>query len=235
MMADEASMSALSEEWQSILAQAERAINADERSMVAGWETLLALMAAETASLKADGLWRSGPRTMLGALGLQDRELPLVAGLAWILTPEGHHGLGDLVLASWLSRFDVPYEPSLPISVRLEESRRDHTGATRADMVIRAGTQCMLLEAKVYSIDHHAQCDRLARLWAPERPALVYLTRWGEPPTEAPESQRQWRRLAWSDVADIIDAAIQQRRPAAGVADYLLTLRHYHGRMRFTP
>jgi len=162
-------------------------------------------------------------------MGLEGRELPLVAGLAWMLTPEGHHGLGDLVLATWLARFNVPYKASGSVSVRLEETRRDLTGGTRADLVMRVGRSCVLVEAKVYSTDHHAQCDRLARLWASERPALVYLTRWGEPPADAPTSVDLWHRLAWSDVADMIDVAVQQRRPAAGVEDFLLTLRAYHG------
>ncbi|BCB74476.1 hypothetical protein Pflav_008860 [Phytohabitans flavus] len=77
-------MAALSEEWRGIVARAKHVAAAEGQDLVSGWESALASLAFETAGLKAQGRWRSGPRTLLAAMGLEGRGLTLVAGLAWM-------------------------------------------------------------------------------------------------------------------------------------------------------
>src|SRR5688500_9582883 len=52
--------------------------------------------------------WRSGGRTLLAALGLQYQEVPLCRGLAWLLDPQGGHGLGRHFLDAFLASLDPP-------------------------------------------------------------------------------------------------------------------------------
>jgi len=57
-------------------------------------------MRGEADSLRDQGRWRGGHRTLMHALGIQHREVFLTAGLAWLLDPDGWHGLGSRVLSS---------------------------------------------------------------------------------------------------------------------------------------
>ena len=51
-------------------------------------------MRREADSLRDQGRWRGGHRTLMHALGIQHREVFLTAGLAWLLDPDGWHGPG---------------------------------------------------------------------------------------------------------------------------------------------
>ena len=107
------------------------------------------------------------------------------------------------------------------------EETRD---ATRADIVIRFGDVCVVIEAKIWAGEQPRQADRLAEGWAEEVPALVFLTRSGAPPLTAVESRDSWRSIAWSQVATLIASAVAQRPNCEpGVREYLRTLEHYGG------
>lgn len=67
----------------------------------------LVAMVDERDVLVGQGLWRSGPRTMLGALGVQYREIMLTAGPAWLLQPDGHHRMGSAALDGFLRHLDI--------------------------------------------------------------------------------------------------------------------------------
>lgn len=190
-------------------------------------------MSVEAAEIKAAGGWRRGPRTVLQVLGLEQSELKLVRLLGWLLRPEGHHGLGNAVVAALLRHLDVPYSPSDEVVVSLEETRFDPTdgAATRADLVLRAGQRCVLVEAKVWAHEQPEQCDRLARLWRREAPSLVFLTPDGARPDSSRCAGDSWTPIRWEDVARIITDAVasNDHRPepasVSGVHDYVNTLR----------
>src|SRR4051794_28023907 len=90
----------LSDGWRTLV----RAERQADRQLVPQWDDRLEQMLAHQARLKADGHWRGGPRTLLGALDLHYRELVMTGGLAWLLRPDGHHGLGDSVLRALVDR-----------------------------------------------------------------------------------------------------------------------------------
>src|SRR4051794_32573059 len=87
-------IAALSNGWRALVGADRQA----DRLLVPQWNDRLEQMLAQQAQLKANGHWRGGPRTLLGALDLHYRELVMTSGLAWLLRPDGHHGLGDSVL-----------------------------------------------------------------------------------------------------------------------------------------
>jgi hypothetical protein len=189
-------------------------------------EARLTDLAAEAAELKAAGLWLSGHRTLLETVGLHEDERKLVGCLGWLLQPEGYHGLGNLVVKGLLDRLGIEYEPTATVRVRTEEALRDTDGAlTRADLVLRVGKRCVLVEAKVNAGEHNAQCDRLARLWAHENPTLVFLTPDGKQPQDAPCSGGRWTPLSWTQIAAIIARAAGPRPGSPGVHELLQTLR----------
>lgn len=194
------------------------------------WETELARMRADVAQLRADGMWRSGRRSLLGALEVHHSEVLMCRGLGWLLNPDGWHGLGTRFLDGLLAKLDVQTSVSASATLAIEEPRHD----TRADLVIRSGTTTVLIEAKIWAWEQPNQCDRLARHWRSETPKLVFLTRDGRCPTTAVESKGLWLTLAWSDIAEVLDQVVNPggviELPDGldpGVSEYLRTLKIY--------
>lgn len=190
------------------------------------WAKTFALMSGEEMRLREAGLWRTGGRTLLHALGLHHSEVHLCRGLAWLLTPDGWHGLGPRMLQGMLAELHRPADMPETVTVVTEEARRD----TRADIVVRSPEMTLLIEAKVFAAEQSRQCDRLAELWADESPELVFLTRHGGPPTSAIQSREQWRPMKWQRVAAILAQALdEQSAPNPGAEELLQTLTSYGG------
>ncbi len=216
-------LSVLASKWASLLAE-ERAL---DRLQLPLWERRFASARERQAELVSAGTWRGGPRTLLGALNLQDRELILTAGLAWLLRPDGHHGLGDSFLVALVARLDMDDVVTTDaVQVRLEETRRD----TRADLVVYSNTWTLLVEAKVFAVEQPEQLDRLHALWADDPDVrFVFLTSGSRVPYTNVKSHDRWTLLTWSDVADCLSQVITGRSGIApGVHEYLATLEAYH-------
>lgn len=197
----------MSEEWNAVLA---------------GWEQSIDSMRREAAALRDQGQWRGGHRTLMHALGFQHREVYLTAGLAWLLDPDGWHGLGSKVLSGLLMRLGLLPAIDYPVSVAVEETRSG--GETRADLVVRMPSLTLLIEAKVYADEQPGQCDRLAEAWADEKPTLVFLTLDGRLPYTAVTSAGLWHQMAWPQVGAVIAAAARASDCAPGVLDLLATI-----------
>lgn len=193
-------------------------------SPVPDWELQFTEMAKEMATLRSSGQWRSGGRTLLYALGLHRDEVRLCRALAWLMTPDGWHGLGDLLLAGLLNHLELEVADTTNATIVTEEVR----GQTRADIVARLGSRTLIIEAKVTAGEQPQQADRLAKGWADESPSLVFLTPEGGTPRTAVESAGQWRGVAWSDVAEALAWAVEQRPDCApGARDMLETIQRY--------
>lgn len=191
------------------------------------WARAFASMKQEQDRLIGLGHWRGGPRTLLGALGLEGFELRMTSGLAWLLRPDGHHGLGPAMLQRVLMELGVRDEvdPSLT-RVVVEETRG---GDTRADLVVYAPTWTIVIEAKVYAVEGPNQLARLHELWSSDPgPSFVFLTRGRRRPRSAGESATLWRNVTWERIAQIGRDAVPGRPTAPGVLDYLTTLEVYH-------
>jgi PD-(D/E)XK nuclease superfamily len=219
MIMDEAEgqLAQMSEEWNAVFVS-----SADDQAVLADWEQSIDSIRREADSLRDQGRWRGGHRTLMHALGIQHREVALTAGLAWLLDPDGWHGLGSRVLSGLLEQIGLPPAVSYPVSVAVEETRS--AGETRADLVVRMPGVTLVIEAKVYAHAQPDPCDRLAGAWAEEQPTLVFLTLDGRLPGTASASAALWRRLAWSQVAAVIANAARRSDYSPGVLELLATI-----------
>jgi hypothetical protein len=213
----EGQLAQMSEEWNAVLAS-----STDDQAVLADWEQSIDSMRREADSLRDQGLWRGGHRTLMHALGVQHREVFLTAGLAWLLAPDGWHGLGSRALSGLIRQLGLPSAVSHPVSVAVEETRSG--GETRADLVVRMPGVTLLIEVKVYADEQPGQCDRLAEAWADEKPTLVFLTLDGRLPYTAVTSAGLWHQLAWPQVAAVIADAARASDCAPGVLDLLATI-----------
>src|ERR1700761_4630860 len=213
----ETRLAQMSEEWTVILAS-----SFGDREVIGSWEQSIDSMRREADSLRDQGRWRGGYRTLMHALGIQHREVFLTAGLAWLLDPDGWHGLGSRVLSGLLGQIGLPPAIDYPVRVAVEEPRS--AGETRADLVVRMPGVTLLIETKVYADEQPGQCDRLADAWADEQPTLVFLTIDGRLPYTAVTSAGLWHQLSWPMVAAVIADTARASDCAPGVLDLLTTI-----------
>jgi hypothetical protein len=213
----EGQLARMSEEWNAILAS-----SIGDQAVLSDWEQSIDSMRREAAALRDQGRWRGGHRTLMHALGIQHHEVYLTAGMAWLLDPDGWHGLGSKVLSGLLVQLGLSPAIDYPVRVAVEESRSG--GETRADLVVRMPGVTLLIEAKVYADEQSGQCDRLADAWVTEQPTLVFLTLDGRSPRTAITSAALWHRMAWPQVAAIIADAARASDCAPGVRDLLATI-----------
>ena len=219
----ESRLATLTAAWRTLAAQE----CAQDVDAVTRWGSRLEQMQVTHRDLVQSGRWRGGPRTLLAALDLQYRELAMTAGLAWLLRPDGHHGLGPAVLDRLLDHLGiVGVGTEAGVRVVLEEHRVE----TRADLVIYGSDWTIVVEAKTFAVEQDRQLDRLYAHWQNElAPCFVFLTRGQRLPTTAVDSRGQWRALTWEQVADIARVAATSMTGAApGVHDYIATLEAYH-------
>jgi hypothetical protein len=140
-------------------------------------------------------------RTLMHAQGIHYLELPLTAGLAWLLDPDGWHGLGIHVLSGLLDQLGLTLTVARPVTVKTEEDRP--AWKTRADLVVRMPGTTLLFEAKVFPGEEASQCDRLSKAWEPEVPTRIFLTMDGRAPLTAVQSRGLWHSLTWTQVGEI--------------------------------
>lgn len=196
------------------------------------WLFALEGMRRTQADLVAEGRWRGGPRSLLGALRLEHQELTLTAGYAWLLRPDGHHGMGTKVLRALLDFLGLPPDLHLAdAAVVVEETRgMDEERSTRADLVVYGRDFTIVIEAKTGAIEQDKQLDRLHRLWSDDkRPTFVFLTRGTRAPLTAVDSAGEWVALSWRQIARMVRAAAASgAAPAPGALEYATTLEVYH-------
>ena len=79
-------------------------------------------MRREADSLRDQGRWRGGHRTLMHGLGIRHPEVDLTAGPAWLLDPDGWHGLGSRVLSGLLGQLGLTSTVGYPVRVAVEET-----------------------------------------------------------------------------------------------------------------
>lgn len=144
--------------------------------------------------------------------GLQRKEIPNTAALAWLLNPSGSHGFGRLPLQVLLriirsnGRKDIPADFIRFCRIQTETNPvGDETN--RVDIEITADNFFLLIEVKIDAGEQPQQIARYcddAKIRAADRPwAVVFITPQGRRPlTENPEFTPasvpclSWRQLA---------------------------------------
>jgi hypothetical protein len=201
----------------------EKSLNRDRQAGPAAWNGRMSSMGSEVDKLRNGGRWLGGKHTLMHALGIHYLELPLTAGLAWLLDPDGWHGLGSHVLSGLLGELGLPPVVGCPVTVTTEEARP--AWQTRADLVVRMPGTTLLFEVKVLSGEADQQCDRLSKAWEAEVPTRVFLTLDGRPPVTAVHSRGQWINLIWTQVGVIIRGAMDSGPDCApGAREFLATI-----------
>jgi hypothetical protein len=198
-----------------------------DAALVERWKQGFLRAKNEEQRLVEAGRWLGGPRTLLAALDLQYRELKMTAGLAWLLRPDGHHGLGRAVLDGILQAArSGTVDTSEDVHVVVEETRAD----TIADLVVYGRGWTMIVEAKTFAAERPRQLDRIYENWMDEpKASFVFLTRGHRLPVTAKLSKAQWHLLTWRQVAGTIRAAtVSAASVAPGVLDYTKTLELFH-------
>lgn len=184
--------------------EAEKPINIDA-SQLAEFFSLLAepLSAVQHPSLQFDP-WEIA--------GLQRKEVPNTAVLAWLLDPYGSHGFGRLPLQVLLrlirgqNRHDIPADFSQSCHIQTETSPTGDD-ISRVDIEISANNFFLLIEVKIDAGEQEKQVARYCRdaeIRAVNRPwAVVFLTPQGRRPlTGNPDLAVEsvpclsWRQLA---------------------------------------
>lgn len=196
------------------------------KDQVLDWDESIVSMCAEMSDLRIRGQWRSGGRTLLRELGIHHNEVLLCRGLAWLLTPDGWHGLGARFLTGILAALGASADGAGAALVATEECRH----WTRADIIVRLADTTLIFEAKIFALEQPDQADRIADEWADEHPTLVFLTRTGAQPVTAVESLGMWRTLTWRQLAGIADTAATATSAASnGAWEFIETLKEYGG------
>lgn len=91
----------LQAEWESVVGKLE--------SEVVSWEEVFEKVAGEDWEIRQRGRWVQGPANFFGILGRNRDELLHSAMLAWLLNPDGRHGLGG----AFLGRLVADHVPGL--------------------------------------------------------------------------------------------------------------------------
>jgi hypothetical protein len=197
---------------------------------VEAWEQPITNMTRDYGTIRAAGRWQRGPSDFFGVLRISRGELAHCSMIAWLLDPEGRHGLGRALLDCLADRHLSPID-RVGMRVRSVETEVQRY-ETRADIVVWGVTFTLIVEAKVDAGESWRQCDRLYDRFSTEPGSqFVFLTPSGRPPVTATgPAGNAFVPLSFQHVADCLEAALETRDPAIGrgteiARNYLDTLR----------
>jgi PD-(D/E)XK nuclease superfamily len=213
VLADEvARLELLRSEWDTLLAP--------PPGLIEDWAVWLEDIRRSEAVLREAGQWVRGPADLLGVLRLDHDEVRHCLALAWLLDPEGVHGLGTRLLRRLLDRCAPGYELSdrQRVSVVTEETRAWRTAdETRADVLVDCGDLALVIEAKANAGEQDHQAYRLVQLWATGGIdcRFVFLTKDGRIPVSAGSHDQRWVGLSCATVRSCVAAELDNADPSA--------------------
>ena len=217
----EAHIRAMEREWGEILVR-------QTRALLAGWREAMSEMRGQQDGLVSDGLWVTGPSDFLDIIGLARHENTHSLMLEWLLKPTGRHGLGCGLVRRLVERGTG--EPvSGPVTVRrvaFSVWRNDR----EADLVVWGQNFTLIIENKVDAPEQPDQCDDLYHNFKNENaPLFLFLTPDGRKPLTAttPDTQRAFQALSWPEVRAMLETALDESRPPAGIASAVDVVRNY--------
>ena len=178
-------------------------------------------------------------------LGIELNENRHSAFLAWLLDPNGNHGLGDYFLRGFLARatslgrahsigtvtpFVVDQWKLRDTNVETERHRIDILLTNRVDQFVCA------IENKVLSTEHGNQLERYRQRVESEYqgllPLYILLSVDGEPPTKESDAAF-YIPIGYSQIAELVQRTLDSRSSSLGIdvqsvlRQYLASLRRY--------
>ena len=217
----EAHIRAMEREWGEISVR-------QTRALLAGWREAMSEMRGQQDRLVSDGLWVTGPSDFLDIIGLARHENTHSRMLEWLLKPTARHGLGCHLVRRLVERCTGDPVPG-PVTVRrvaFSYWRNDR----EADLVVWGQNFTLVIENKVDAPEQPNQCDDLYQNFKNENaPLFLFLTPDGRKPHTAatPDAQRAFQALSWPEVRAMLERALDESRPATGVADAVDVVRNY--------
>jgi PD-(D/E)XK nuclease superfamily len=187
---------------------------------------------AEVERLRRLGRWLPGPVAALEVLGQAGLERAHQAYLAWLLDPQGSHGLDARVLSGVLRHSGRAADAGQLLLARVK--KEDVQAESRADIVVTMPSHTLVIELKVQSGEGDEQTRRLAddyQNW-PD-PLLVFLTLDGSQPRDP-----RFQIMSFSELAGCLDAALKDAAEPgttteisgrATASDYLFVLKRMCG------
>lgn len=155
--------------------------------------------------------------------------------LAWLLTPDDSHGLGDTFLRRWLMR--VLHDSDIATDIPVADVDVSHFRSVqvfrewgRIDVLVQIRLDdddwVIAIENKIHATQGVDQLDRYRKRVEASFPkskrALVFL-RMRE---EDPEDER-WIAADYHQVAEVLDECVQERRDGIG-REPLVLIEHFH-------
>ncbi len=223
-------MRAMDRQWTEISARRARA-------PLTEWNEAMSEMRCQHDRLVSAGRWVTGPLDFLDIIGLARHENTHSRMLKWLLTPTARHGLGCGLVRRLVEHCSGGTVPATMAVSRVVFShwRNDR----EADLVVWGQNFTLIIENKVDASEQPDQCDDLYENYNSETaPLFLFLTPDGRPPLTAatPAAQHAFRTLSWPGVRAMLEAALNESRPATGVEDavdvtwnYLRTLEEQFG------
>lgn len=199
------------------------------------WLVLFDEAAGRQQELLTGGAWSSGPRSLLGVIGQRQREQVHSAVLAWLLDPNGRHGLRSRFLERFLTLCQLPVEwADSHVVVVTEESCFHPEIVDRygfADVVVRGSGWSLIIENKLWAGQHGDQLDLYYDAYVPVGGKFVYLT----PEGVGPRSTRRevvdafrpasWRRHVLPELrAAICDSEEVSDESCLAAREYVIAL-----------
>ena len=204
---------------------------------MAAWRGALSEMRRQHDRLVSDGLWVAGPSDFLAIIDQARTENTHSRLLQWLLMPTGRHGLGCGLVRRLVEHCTgEPAPASLAVrEVVFSQWRNDR----EADLVVWCEDLTLVIENKVDATEQPRQCDDLYANFKNEKaPLFLFLTPDGRKPGTAttPGALCAFRTLSWPEVRTMIEAALNESRPASAgavavdvVRNYLRTLQEQFG------
>ena len=159
--------------------------------------------------------------------------------LAWLLTPDDSHGLGDRFLRRWLMRVlhDAEITTDIPVAdvnVSFFRSVNVLREWGRIDVLVRVVLDddewIVAIENKINATQGWQQLDRYRKRVEAHFPrakrALIFLTMRDEQPED-----EQWIVANYRQVVEILDECVEERRDAIG-RDPLVLIDHFRSIIR---
>lgn len=173
----------------------------NDEGLSRSWMRLFGEAVARQEQLIVEGFWRSGPKSLLGVTGQRHLETVHSSVLAWLLDPNGWHGLGGRLLERFLIRCALSPELADPhVQVVTEEGcihpETERVGST--DIVVHGRSWTLVIENKLWAGQSGDQLDLYYDAYAATRTQFVYLTPDGVlPRSMRPEVVKAFHPVSW--------------------------------------